>query len=251
MACKAQRERIDVYLDNELDLAASLELQNHLRECESCAQLQRKKQALRSAIRSSDLAFRAPPGLERRIRGAIGKAGGTGASRDKSNRMVFMWLAAAASLAIVFSLVWQNVGGRPGGEELLAQQVLTSHVRSLMANHLTDVVSSDTHTVKPWFAGKLDFSPPVNDLAAQQFPLVGGRLEYLERPIAALVYRRNQHVINVLIWPATASGDVPLEASPSRQGFNLLHWTRSGMTYWAISDLNQAELRQFVQLLQQ
>src|SRR5436305_9962052 len=105
MACKSQREQIDVYLDNELDVAASLELQQHLRECESCAQLHRQKQALRSAIRGSDLTFRAPPGLERRIRGAGAKAGGTGESRARSNRTLVMWLAVAASLAIVLALV--------------------------------------------------------------------------------------------------------------------------------------------------
>src|SRR5947209_4620981 len=117
MACKAQREQIDVYLDNELDAAASLELQQHLRECDSCAQLHRKRRALRSAIRGSDLAFKAPSGLERRIRGAVDQAGGTGESRARSNRTVGMCLAAAASLAIVFALVWQNVSRRPGGEE--------------------------------------------------------------------------------------------------------------------------------------
>ena len=251
MACEALGGRLDVYLDNELDAAASLELQQHLRECEVCAQLHRKKQALRSALRGSDLAFGAPLGLEKRIRLAIGQAGGSGVGHAWWNRNAWVWLAAAASITIVFLIVWQSVSGRPGREELLARQVVTSHVRSLMANHLTDVISSDSHTVKPWFTGKLDFSPPVKDLAAQEFPLVGGRLEYIDRPIAALVYRRRQHIINVLIWPATGTGDASSETPVSRQGYNLLHWTKAGMESWAISDLNPAELRQFVHLLQQ
>jgi anti-sigma factor RsiW len=132
----------------------------------------------------------------------------------------------------------------------IAQEVLASHVRSLMANHLVDVPSSDQHTVKPWFNGKLDFSPPVVDLTAQGFPLIGGRMDYLDnQPVAAVVYKHRQHIINLFIWPSTQNrGGETDTITP--QGYHLIHWTKSGMTFWAVSDLNLNELQQFVQLMQ-
>jgi anti-sigma factor RsiW len=252
MACDNARELLDGYLDDELDVATNLEVRHHLQECQACAALHQRRQALRSAIRRSDLVFMAPAGLEKRIRGAVDRAdGGDVQNRAIGYRNVAVWLGVAASVIVAALLLWKTAASRPDRNELLAQQVLTSHVRSLMANHLTDVVSSDSHTVKPWFTGKLDFSPPVKDLASQGFPLVGGRLEYLDRPMAALVYRRRQHIINVLVWPSASDSRRPSGTPLSRQGFNLLHWTSSGMNYWAISDLNMGELQQFVDLLQQ
>jgi anti-sigma factor RsiW len=154
----------------------------------------------------------------------------------------------AAAAVLVLALVPLLRG--PSADELLTREVVASHIRSLMANHLADVPSSDEHTVKPWFNGKLDFSPPVVDLADKGFPLVGGRLDYLnQKPVAALIYRRQKHFINLFVWPSSG-GSESVTQSVTRQGYHVLHWTHSGMTYWAVSDLEANQLREFSQLIQ-
>ena len=125
------------------------------------------------------------------------------------------------------------------------EDLISSHVRSLQVDHLSDVVSSDKHTVKPWFNGKLDFSPPVTDLATQGFPLVGGRLDYLDgRTVAVLIYRHNQHPINLYVWPSTDRDAAP--QVQGRQGYHLIRWAAGGMVYWVVSDLATNELELFV-----
>jgi len=149
-------------------------------------------------------------------------------------------------------MLWRLGPGLPGSstDDRLAPELVAGHVRSLMVSHLTDVPSSDQHTVKPWFEGKLDFSPPVADVTEQGFPLVGGRLEYIgERAVAAVVYRHQQHVINLFIWPAPHEKDVG-ERRLTRQGFQLMHWAQAGMSYWVVSDLNARDLQAFVRALQ-
>jgi anti-sigma factor RsiW len=203
---------------------------------------------LSAAIREEMPPLHAPEELHHRVRAAI-EAAVTPAGWSRYSTTT-RWLALAASLAFVAlgGTVGYQVAARRAGGEALAEQVLASHVRSLMPGHLTDVLSSDQHTVKPWFNGKLDFSPAVSDFSAQGFPLTGGRLDYVGgRPVAALVYARRQHIVSVFLWPATSRTDGP--AARTRQGYHLLHWTAGDYTCWVASDLGLPELQEFAGLL--
>ena len=206
-------------------------------------------QVLRNVIETGSLYFTAPADLRRRIQLSLRRA----AKAEAGPRLLPKWwhnIAAPMVAAAVMILALVPFLRGPSVDDLLPREIVSSHVRSLMASHLADVPSSDQHTVKPWFAGKVNFSPPVEDLAKQGFPLIGGRLDYLDnRPVAALIYQRQKHFINLFIWPSGSASDVETK-TVSRQGYNLFHWTRSGMTYWAASDLNNAELQKFVQLVQ-
>jgi anti-sigma factor RsiW len=248
--CQELRHLLHGYVDGELDLVRSLEIERHLGECPACARLHQSMLALRTALQSSALSFRAPPGMRQRVRAALRRQG---KARRPRRLVAWPWLAVAAAAALLVALTWSaaRLVSIPSADDLIAREVVSGHVRSLMARGPTDVASSNRHTVKPWFNGKVPFSPPVFDLADRGFPLVGGRLDYLdERRVAALVYRRRAHVINLFIWPSsTDSTEGTTELT--RQGFHLFHWTRAGMTYWAISDLAPAELAKFVRLVQQ
>jgi anti-sigma factor RsiW len=185
----------------------------------------------------------------------VPSGGGLEAAKPRQTTRVtaWRWLAVAASVLLVavtaFTLL--RHGNVPSAEDLIAQEAVSDHVRSLMQpNHTVDVPSSDQHTVKPWFNGKLDFSPTVDNLAEQGFPLIGGRLDYLGgRSVAALVYQRHQHYINLFIWSSNGTQETA-ERFRRLQGYNLVHWNGAGMEYWAVSDLNEGELRQFTDLVQ-
>ena len=247
MSCQQTHELIHGYLDGELDLVKSLEIEKHLEQCQSCTQNYEGLRSLQSRLRDNSLRFDPPAKLEKRLRSALRKE-----AEPRSPIFRWRWAVAAASLCAAVVIVWTvaSIASRPSRDDVLAQEVVASHVRSLMSDHLTDVLSSDQHTVKPWFDGKLDFSPTVKDLRQQGFSLYGGRLDYIgNRPVAALVYQRRQHSINVFVWPAT---EAPVNGKASeQQGYNVIRWSKAGMTYWAVSDLNLAELQQFVQLLQE
>ena len=249
MICKDAQNLINGYVDGELDLIRNLEIERHIQDCALCTQDYKNQQVLSNAIKTGSLYFKAPADLRRRIQLSLRKA----AKAEAGRRMLPKWwfnIAAPMAAAAVILLALVPFLRGPSADDLLAGEVISSHVRSLMASHLADVSSSDQHTVKPWFAGKLNFSPPVEDLAKQGFPLIGGRLDYLEdRPVAALIYQRQKHFINLFIWPSGSDSDVETK-TVLRQGYNLFHWTRSGMTFWAVSDLNNAELQKFVQLVQ-
>ena len=235
-------------MDGELDLVRQVEIEKHLRTCDACSHIHQAQLSLRSALQSDELYFRAPAGLERRIRMAAQPS--EGKSR-LLNLQLRGWAAAAVAAAAVVALVFflPPILSRPSQTDRIAQDVVSAHIRSLMPGHLTDVPSSENHTVKPWFAGRLDFSPPVVDLTAEGFPLVGGRLDYAAgRPVAALVYRRGKHLINLFTWPAESIGE-SAEKPDARQGYNVFFWTRGRTNYWAISDVNRADLRRFTDLV--
>jgi anti-sigma factor RsiW len=250
MSCGNPTSRLlEAYLDGELDLVRSLEMERHLAECELCSAALRSHRALQSVLAEPSFYYEAPKGLEDRVRTELRKA-----SKDSKRGALggWRWRAVAASLPVIATLAWALVAipRAPSGDELVNQEVVSAHVRSLMAEHLTDVASSDRHTVKPWFNGKLDFSPEVKDLAGDGYPLVGGRLDYIGgRGVAALVYQRGKHPINVFIWPeADARGGG--EGESRLRGFNVIRWRHGGMRYWAISDLNLPELRELARDLQ-
>lgn len=242
--------QVDAYLDDELAVTDARELEAHLTECPDCAGFRDGRVALRSAIKVRLPAMKAPDALRDRVRAAVRTASPVRAPHRHAPRVVWQPLVFAASLAVVALGSWRLALQRAGGETV-ADEVLASHVRSLMPGHLTDVLSSDQHTVKPWFNGRLDFSPPVYDFAARGYPLLGGRLDYVNgRPVAALVYGRRQHLINVFVWPA-ANGPDAAPATGSRQGYHLLRWIMAGDSYWVVSDVGLAELRDFAGLLRQ
>ena len=249
MSCAEKRILIDGFLDGELDPVRSLEVEAHLKVCPSCARLLESRGALRYAVTAGSLAYRAPANLERDIRAALRQEA---KPAMPSRPLPWKWLSLTASAAFAVVLAWglaQKLS-LPSSGDLLTQEAVSSHVRSLMASHLADVVSTDQHTVKPWFDGKLDFAPPVNDFSAEGFPLAGGRLDYLNnRPVAALVYQRRKHFINLFIWPANDGGE-PAEKGAVRQGYNILHWRKAGMNFWAVSDVSAADLAEFARLVQ-
>jgi anti-sigma factor RsiW len=224
------------------------EIRDHLTSCISCAEIHARLHELQMDIRTQAPHYDPPADLQRRVQSALAQAAKSEAKSGTVDRryVSWQWLAIAASSLLTFSLALNLTLFRSHRDErdTLAQNIVSSHVRSLIGTHLLDVPSSDQHTVKPWFNGKLDFSPDVRDFANQGFPLIGGRIEYMaDRPIAALVYQRRRHVINVFVWPTVSSPNSAGELT--EKGYNMIHWSKAGMIYWAVSDLNLSELRQF------
>ena len=250
MSCRETQELIHGYVDGELDLVRSLEMERHFHECAECAGIQERLRAMRSAMSGSLPYFQPPAGLERRIRSRLRAAA---AAEPSARGFAMRWQWAGVAAVLVLSVVgsWRVMWmSRPSGAtDVLVQEVVASHVRSLMASHLTDIPSSDRHAVKPWFNGKLDFSPTIADFKDRGFALVGGRLDYLDnRPVAALVYQRRQHIINLFVWPAPERSDSGMQTI-SRQGYHVLHGIKAHMHYWAVSDLNTQELGEFASLI--
>jgi len=248
--CQATNRLTEAYADGQLDLTSSLEIERHLADCEGCAAVLKNHQTLRSAVGGASLYFNAPRRLSSRVRSAMRK-------QEKVSAVgllpAWRWVAVMAPLASAAIFVWALVvvQGAPSAGDLLNQEIVSAHVRSLMGDHLMDFPSSDQHTVKPSFNGRIDFSPEVKDLSSEGFALLGGRLDYVDRrPVAALIYQRRKHLINLFIWPSEADKQ-ERAGETSLRGYNLIRWTRSGMSYTAVSDLNPTELRGFRQVLQE
>jgi anti-sigma factor RsiW len=252
MNCTQSRELIGPELDGEVDLMASLELKRHVEGCVACARAQQRMRAVRNAVTASAPYHRAPGQFSDQIRAAIRREVAPAPALNHGRPLIAFLLrplAMAAALLLVAGVTW-NVARqslRVSPADGLSREVVAAHVRSLMAEHLYDVRSSNQHTVKPWFNGKLDFAPEVRDLADAGFPLEGGRLDYLNgRAVAALVYRHKLHVINCFVWPA-GNGD-PVKAS-SAQGYALLTFTDRGLVWCMISDAAPATLEEFARAL--
>lgn len=255
MDCTLVRPLLDAYADDELDLAKALEIQEHLLKCQDCSRALNNIRVLRDGIDSPSFYHQAPAALRKRVVESLRSEGLSGAQREGGARRLFSvrpWRLIGFGTAFAALAVWASLLmlKGPGAEELLEQELVSGHARSLMANHLTDVLSTDQHTVKPWFAGRLDFSPQVRDLAQQGFTLVGGRLDYVGgRPVAALIYQHRKHIINVFVWPSTPGQDAG-SVTATRQGYNLVRWTSPGMSNWAVSDAAAADLQEFARLMQ-
>jgi anti-sigma factor RsiW len=253
MNCQECHDYIDAYIDNELDIASTILVKQHLRDCFGCQQLLESRKAVGALLDNPQVRFEVPDSLIGRIQSAL-PVSRPAVKQQSRPRFVIPWfpipLALAATIAVMLGLVFLNQEGvshRTHGNSI-AQEVISSHVRSLLATHLFDVPSTDQHTVKPWFDGKLKFSPPVHDFAEYGFRLTGGRLDYLNgREVAALVYQRRLHIINLFIWPSESSRNT-VATSFSKDGYNVLHWAHEGFEFWAVSDVNAEDMRAFADL---
>jgi anti-sigma factor RsiW len=249
MECKDLQELLHRYVDGELPVEHLDAAEEHVGGCADCRKLVQEEKGWQQAIRHAGTYYTAPELLRRRIAAMTRRAV---ASTSTATGTPWRGWAVAASLllSVALSSAVSTYLATPSAAALLQQDIVASHVRSLQMDHIADVASSDQHTVKPWFHGKLDYAPPVEDYAAEGFPLIGGRLDYVGRhSVAALVYRHAQHPINLFILPSRDAAGAPLAAATSDSGYNIRHWTKDGMSFWAISDLNAAELGDFETLL--
>jgi anti-sigma factor RsiW len=241
-ACADQELLLGGLVDNELDAANIAMVEAHVARCEGCREELERLMALRNLLRSEGVRYSSPETLVDRI-AALPEL----APKAANDNRLLRWLgpgavgALAASLAI-FVLI------PPGADSIVDQEIVSSHVRSLQPGHLTDVQTTNQHVVKPWFNGRIDFSPPVPELADAGFPLAGGRLDSIGgKTVAAIVYHRRLHTVNLFVWAAKEGS----ERSFVKDGFAVKEWSRNGLRYAAVSDIPPAELQQFHKLFEQ
>jgi anti-sigma factor (TIGR02949 family) len=252
MSCDRADTVLHAYFDHELDALSAAEFERHIAECPECASALASLKSLRASMSQAQLYEKTPATLRTRVLAdvhAVRPVVIPSATRRKTS---WGWLAVAAAVLLLLAASWRLFPLLRGEnrDALLAAEVVDAHLRSLQPGHLEDVISTDQHTVKPWFDGRIDFAPPVRDFAAQGFPLQGGRLDVVHgRTTAALVYGRRKHLVNVFIWPTGEPDAAP--HSGSSQGYQWLAWRKSGMEFYAVSDTSGGDLAQLQQLFVQ
>jgi anti-sigma factor RsiW len=245
MDCVKARGVIECYADGELDPLTSASVEKHLEHCAICRSALERLNSLSALIKEAAPYQRAPGHLAKAINARIPRPN---VAQDRPVSAWWRWWQPVALVAVTAVVTWIAASQLtpPPAKQLVAAEIISSHARAKLTGRVADVASSERHTVKPWLSSKLDFSPPVVDLANAGFPLVGGRVDYLDqRPVAVVVYRRRQHVIDLFIWPQTNAPPTPIAQIASERGYQMMRWTDGGMTFWAISDLNAPELKTF------
>jgi len=237
------------FIDGELDAAHSLQIERHIAACPHCAKELESLQALKQRIAQRGVHWRTPDHVRAQVLAAISREAAVQARTPAAAgfsllEFVRRWLFVPSLAALAASLFL--VVGPMSDRSSVGDEVIASHVRSLLVDHLTDVATSDQHTVKPWFNGKIDFAPPVVDLAREGFPLQGGRVDYIGgRVVAALVFKRQSHVINLFVWPSPDAAATTVKATVSRDGYNIENWRAGGLAFWAVSDVSADDLAHF------
>lgn len=245
MMCDDARLLLHAYLDNELDAAQSVAIVRHMQACPSCAASYADYEQLREGMGRASLYRRAPDTLLKTWQTEKPVASTTPPARTRRAPLALAMAAGFAAAAIIATPLWLTSTRRTSDASQWADEAISSHIRSMQPQHLMDVVSTDQHTVKPWFDGKLDFSPRVKDLAGEGFPLVGGRLDALGgRSVAALIFKRHLHIINLYQWPV--SSDDAVQITTQWHGYNAIQWTTGHMHFVAVSNVNESELHEFV-----
>jgi anti-sigma factor RsiW len=240
MTCDEVEILLHALLDGELDAGHAREVEAHIAGCPRCAAQLAAYREMSKAFAAADLRYTAPPALRRRIEESLPQA-----TPAPSRRAVMRGFALGSAVSALAATGLVAIVLRNDDDARINSEIVSAHLRSLQAGHLTDVLSTDQHTVKPWFNGKLDVAPPVVDLTAQGFTLIGGRLDYVDaRPIGAIVYRRRLHIINLFV-AQTASTEPRAATMKTFQGFNIRSWSEHGLNYWAVSDLAADELAEF------
>jgi len=250
MNCAECEILIHALLDGELDAGHARDVEAHVADCPACAEKLNAFSAMRSAIAAVDLKEAAPASLRGRIEAALpgisARTGPVTALVRPSRRSFFGGFAAGTALSGALAASLLLTVFRTNPDQTIADEVVSAHIRSLQPGHLMDVETSDQHTVKPWFDGKVDVAPPVIDLTAVGFTLLGGRLDYIDgEPVASVVYRRRKHIINLFVARRLGSKHALTSVRPV-QGYNVRHWAAQGLDFWAVSDLDGEELSEFV-----
>lgn len=247
MNCEECLRVLDAYVDGELDGGATTAVRAHLASCTACAARQQSLGALGDALRGGATYHEPPAGLESRLAQSLRRSL---APEPKPRASRQLWRLGAPALLVAAALALFVMFRQPAADERLTDEVIAAHIRSLQVDHITDVASSDQHTVKPWFQGKLTFAVSAKDHGERGFPLVGGRLDYLDgEPAAALVYQSGKHLVNVFVWP-TRQARAAAPQRVERRGYHAYSWVRDGLRHFVVSDLNDVKLQELVQLLQ-